>query len=163
MFSTKIIELTNELIFICRKKGIKIATAESCTGGLIAGCITSVSGSSDVFERGLITYSNNAKIDMLNVPIDMIITDGAVSKSVALAMSEGALKTTSAQLTVSVTGIAGPDGGTIEKPVGTVHIASARAGIRTIEQVYLFGGNRNEIRMSTVTKAIEMMLSQANQ
>ena len=161
MFSKKVIELTGELISVCRKKNIKITTAESCTGGLIASCITSVTGSSDVFECGFITYSNNAKSDMLGVPIDMIIADGAVSKTVAVAMSEGALKATPAKLTISVTGIAGPGGGTIEKPVGTVHIASARAEVSTIEQGHIFVGNRDEIRMASVTKAIEMMLNQA--
>ena len=160
MFPKDLIELTDKLISACRKKNTKIATAESCTGGLIAGCITSVAGSSDVFERGYNTYSNNAKSEMLNIPIDMIIANGAVSKAVAIAMCEGALKTAPVQLAVSVTGIAGPGGGTIEKPVGTVHIASARAGRRTIEKAYLFVGNRDEIRMSTVTKAIEMMLNQ---
>jgi nicotinamide-nucleotide amidase len=160
MFPKDLLKLTDKLISACRKKDIKIATAESCTGGLIAGCITSVAGSSDVFERGYNTYSNNAKSEMLNIPIDMIIANGAVSEAVAIAMCEGALKTAPVQLAVSVTGIAGPGGGTIEKPVGTVHIASARAGRRTIEKAYLFVGNRDEIRMYTVTKAIEMMLNQ---
>jgi nicotinamide-nucleotide amidase len=160
MFPKDLLKLTDKLISACRKKDIKIATAESCTGGLIAGCITSVAGSSDVFERGYNTYSNNAKSEMLNIPIDMIIANGAVSKAVAIAMCEEALKTAPVQLAVSVTGIAGPGGGTIEKPVGTVHIASARAGRRTIEKAYLFVGNRDEIRMYTVTKAIEMMLNQ---
>ena len=160
MFPKDLLKLTDKLISACRKKDIKIATAESCTGGLIAGCITSVAGSSDVFERGYNTYSNNAKSEMLDIPIDMIIANGAVSEAVAIAMCEGALKTAPVQLAVSVTGIAGPGGGTIEKPVGTVHIASARAGRRTIEKAYLFVGNRDEIRMYTVTKAIEMMLNQ---
>ena len=160
MFSKKLIKITEKLIFACRKEDIKLATAESCTGGLIAGCITSVAGSSDVFERGFNTYSNNAKSEMLNVPIDMIIANGAVSKAVAIAMCEGALKKAPVQLTVSVTGTAGPGGGTIEKPVGTVHIASARAGESTIEKSYLFVGNRDEIRLSTITSAIEMLLYQ---
>jgi nicotinamide-nucleotide amidase len=160
MFSRKLTELTVKLISACRKKNIKLATAESCTGGLIAGCITSVAGSSDVFERGFNTYSNNAKSEMLNVPINMIIANGAVSKAVAIAMCEGALKNAPVQLTVSVTGTAGPGGGTIEKPVGTVHIASARAGKSTIEKSYLFAGNRDEIRLSTITSAIELLLYQ---
>ena len=160
MFSKKLIKLTTKLIYACRKEDVKLATAESCTGGLIAGCITSVAGSSDVFDRGFNTYSNNAKSEMLNIPIDMIIANGAVSKAVAIAMCEGALKAAPVQLTVSVTGIAGPSGGTIEKPVGTVHIASARVGRRTVEQTHHFVGKRDEIRMSTVTRAIEMMLNQ---
>ena len=160
MFSQKLIGLTNKLISDCRKSDIKVATAESCTGGLIAGCITSVAGSSDVFERGFNTYSNNAKSEMLDVPINVILDNGAVSKATAIAMCEGALRMAPVQLTVSVTGIAGPNGGTIEKPVGTVHIASAREGRDTVEDVYLFSGNRNDIRMATISRAIEMLMSQ---
>ena len=97
---------------------------------------------------------------MLNVPIDVIIANGAVSKATAIAMCEGALRMAPVQLTVSVTGIAGPNGGSNEKPVGTVHIASAREGRGTIEKRYLFNGNREDIRIATITRAIEMLLSQ---
>ena len=160
MFPKELTELTNKLISNCRNQDIKIATAESCTGGLIAGCLTSISGSSDVFERGFNTYSNNAKVEMLDVPIDMIIARGAVSETVAIAMCEGALKNAPVQLTVSVTGIAGPAGGTHEKPVGTVYMASARDGRDTVSKCYIFDGNRDKIRVSTIKKAIEIMLSQ---
>jgi nicotinamide-nucleotide amidase len=160
LFPTELIELTNKLISGCRKNDLKIATAESCTGGLIAACLTSVAGSSDVFERGFNTYSNYAKSELVNIPRDVITANGAVSRIVALAMCEGALKISPVQLTVSVTGIAGPAGGTFEKPVGTVHIASARVGKSTIERSYFFPGNRNQIRLSTIEKALEMMLSQ---
>ncbi|HIF60415.1 MAG TPA: CinA family protein [Rhodospirillales bacterium] len=160
MFPKELTELTNKLISSCRNQDIKIATAESCTGGLIAGCLTSISGSSDVFERGFNTYSNNAKVEMLDVPIDMIIARGAVSETVAIAMCEGALKNAPVQLTVSVTGIAGPAGGTHEKPIGTVYIASARDGRDTVSKCYTFDGNRDKIRVSTIKKAIEIMLSQ---
>ena len=160
MFPEELTELTIKLISSCRSQDIKIATAESCTGGLIAGCLTSISGSSDVFERGFNTYSNNAKVEMLNVPKDMIIAHGAVSETVATAMCEGALKKAPVQLTVSVTGIAGPAGGTLEKPVGTVYIASARVGKNTVSNCYRFDGNRDKIRVSTIKKAIEIMLSQ---
>jgi len=160
MFPKELTELTNKLISSCRNQDIKIATAESCTGGLIAGCLTSISGSSDVFERGFNTYSNNAKVEMLDVPIDMIIARGAVSETVAIAMCEGALKNAPVQLTVSVTGIAGPAGGTHEKPIGTVYIASARDGRDTVSKRYIFDGNRDKIRVSTIKKAIEIMSSQ---
>ena len=160
MFPTELIELTNKLNSACRKNDIKIATAESCTAGLIAGCLTSVAGSSDVFERGFNTYSNDAKSELLSIPMGMITTYGAVSRAIAIAMCEGALKNAPVHLTISVTGIAGPGGGTIEKPVGTVHMASARVGKPTIEESYLFDGNRDQIRLSTIKKALELMLSQ---
>lgn len=160
MFTTKLKKLAIKLISACREKNIKIASAESCTGGLIAGCITSVAGSSDVFERGFNTYSNEAKSELLSIPIDVITSNGAVSKATAIAMCEGALKNAPVQLTISVTGIAGPRGGTIEKPVGTVYMASARVGKSTIEKYYLFSGNRDQIRLYTIEKALELMLSQ---
>lgn len=160
MFPEDIIELTKTLITNCRKQKIKIATAESCTGGLIAACLTSLSGSSDVFERGFNTYSNNSKVEMLNVPMDMIIEYGAVSEPVSIAMSKGALENAPVQLTVSVTGIAGPSGGSIEKPVGTVYIASVRAEKPTVKERYIFQGNRDEIRIATIREAIKMMLRQ---
>ena len=160
MFPSDITELTIELISKCRDAGIKIATAESCTGGLIAGCLTSVSGSSDVFERGFNTYSNEAKNEMLGVPLELIKGHGAVSEPVAGAMAEGALKNAPVQLTVAVTGIAGPSGGSPEKPVGTVQIASACEGKPTINEHFLFDGDRDAVRLATIKKALEMMLKQ---
>ena len=160
MFPSDITELTFELISKCRDAGIKVATAESCTGGLIAGCLTSVSGSSDVFERGFNTYSNEAKNEMLGVPLELIKEHGAVSELVAAAMVEGALKNAPVQLTVAVTGIAGPSGGTPEKPVGTVQIASACEGKPTINKHFLFEGDRDAVRLATIKKALEMMLKQ---
>ena len=160
MFPSDITELTFELISKCRDAGIKVATAESCTGGLIAGCLTSVSGSSDVFERGFNTYSNEAKNEMLGVPLELIKGHGAVSEPVAGAMAEGALKNAPVQLTVAVTGIAGPSGGTPEKPVGTVQIASACEGKPTINEHFLFERDRDAVRLATIKKALEMMLKQ---
>jgi len=160
MFPKELEELANTLITNCRTQKLKIATAESCSGGLIAGCLTSVSGSSNVFERGFNTYTNNSKTEMLNVPKELIIKYGAVSEVVSIAMCEGALKNAPVQLTVSTTGIAGPTGGTIEKPVGTVYIASARIGKTTLREHYMFEGNRNEIRIETIKEAIKMMLRQ---
>jgi len=162
MFSSDLTEKTSKLIAKCRDADIKIATAESCTGGLIAGCLTSVSGSSDVFERGFNTYSNEAKNEMLGVPLELIDQHGAVSEQVAGAMAEGALKNAPVQLTVAVTGVAGPSGGSAEKPVGTIQIASACEGKNTINERFLFEGDRDAVRLATVTAAIEMMLRQVS-
>jgi nicotinamide-nucleotide amidase len=162
MFPSELTELTTELIAKCRDAGIKIATAESCTGGLIAGCLTAVSGSSDVFERGFNTYSNEAKNEMLGVPLELINEHGAVSEQVAGAMADGALKKAPVQLTVAVTGVAGPGGGSAEKPVGTVQIASACEGKNTINERFLFEGDRDAVRQATVKTALDMMLRQVS-
>ena len=158
MFPSELTKLTAELIAKCREGKIKIATAESCTSGLIAGCLTSVSGSSDVFERGFNTYSNEAKNEMLGVPMEEIVAHGAVSEPVAKAMCEGALNNAPVQLTVAVAGVAGPGGGTPDKPVGTVQIASACEGKTTLNERFLFQGDRDAVRLATVEAAIKMML-----
>ncbi len=143
----------------CRKAGVMIATAESCTGGLIAGALTDIAGSSDVVDRGFVTYSNEAKAEMIGVPIELINRVGAVSKEVALCMAEGALARAHAGVTVAVTGIAGPGGGSDEKPVGLVHIASARKGYPTIHRECRFGPKtRAEIRHVTVLAALDLVL-----
>jgi len=135
-----------------------LATAESCTGGLIAALFTSISGSSAVFSCGLVTYSNESKMRILNVPENLLIQDGAVSESVAKSMAEGALLTGNAGISVAVTGIAGPNGGTQEKPVGLVHIAVAKVGSKTRHKRNVFNGDRDAIRMSTVAEALSMLL-----
>jgi nicotinamide-nucleotide amidase len=160
MFPIDLIALSNNLINTCREQNIKIATAESCTGGLIAGCLTSVSGSSDVFDRSFITYTNESKVSMLGVSLNTIMIYGAVSEPVAKQMCEGALKKAPVQLTVATTGIAGPNGGTPDKPVGMVQIASAFLHKPTISECYEFEGGRDAIRISSIIKAIEMMLKQ---
>lgn len=143
----------------CRKHGVMIATAESCTGGLIAGALTDIAGSSDAVDRGFVTYSNEAKNEMIGVPMELIQRVGAVSKEVALAMAEGALAHSRAGLTVAVTGIAGPGGGADEKPVGLVHIASARKGHPTLHRECRFGPqSRTEIRHATVLAALDLVL-----
>ena len=156
MFPSELTELTSDLIAKCREVNIKIATAESCTGGLIAGCLTSVSGSSDVFERGFNTYSNEAKNEMLGVPIKEIFSHGAVSESVAKAMCEGALKNAPVQLTVAVTGIAGPGGGTPEKPVGLVYVALAAPDGEWVEP-RVWNGNRWENKERSAEAALELL------
>lgn len=143
----------------CRKTGVMIATAESCTGGLIAGALTDIAGSSDVVDRGFVTYSNEAKAEMIGVPMELIDRVGAVSKEVALSMAEGALVHSQANVTIAVTGIAGPGGGSNEKPVGLVHIASARKGQPTLHRECRFGPKtRSEIRHATVLAALDLVL-----
>ena len=115
------------ILDLARERGIMIATAESCTGGLVAGAICSISGASDVFERGFVTYTNRAKSEMLGVPGDLIADHGAVSEPVARMMAEGALRESHGHVAVAITGVAGPGGGSPMKPVGTVHFAVARA------------------------------------
>ena len=124
-----------------KNKGLKIVTAESCTGGLIATKLTDISGASEVLERGFITYSNDAKIQMLNVPRETIEKFGAVSSETVKAMAIGALTASKADISVAVTGIAGPNGGTTEKPLGLVHIAVANKNGNVIHSHFIFKGN----------------------
>ncbi len=151
------IALAEEVLDACRAEGLKLAVAESCTGGLIAGCLTAVAGSSDVVERGFVTYTNEAKHDMLGVDAALIKTAGAVSEDVARAMAEGALAHSNAQIAVAVTGIAGPGGGSEEKPVGLVHIAAARDGGEILHGRHVFEGGRGAVRAQSVTAALEMV------
>jgi len=148
-----------QLLIACRDNKIKIATAESCTGGLIAGCLTAVVGSSDVVERGFVTYSNEAKSEMLGVPAELILRVGAVSEEVSRAMAEGALEHSRAQLAVAVTGVAGPGGGTVEKPVGLVHLSCARKGGSIQHERHMYEGDRDAVRRATVETALAMALA----
>ncbi|MGB1547743.1 MAG: CinA family protein [Alphaproteobacteria bacterium] len=156
-------EEADALLRFCHKKGLHLATAESCTGGLIAGCLTEIPGASDVLERGFVTYSNESKTALLGVPKEVIETEGAVSEAVALAMAEGAVEAAGVDLAIAVTGIAGPGGGTREKPVGLVHMAAAAKDARTLHVRQIFKGDRTEIRMKTVHAAIELLLKQAKE
>lgn len=149
---------TAALLDRARAAGVMIATAESCTGGLIAGLLTEIAGSSDVVDRGFVTYSNAAKTDMLGVPAALIDAHGAVSEPVARAMAEGALARSRAAVAVAVTGIAGPGGGSAEKPVGLVHFAVARTGQPTMHAEHRFGDvGRAAVRTATVETAVAMM------
>lgn len=150
------------LIKTAHAKGIMIATAESCTGGMVAAAITDVAGSSAVFDRGFVTYSNEAKQEMLGVPEALIATYGAVSAEVASAMAEGALAHSRANLSVSITGIAGPTGGSEAKPVGTVYIASALRRAETMVQHHSFAGNRAEVREAATEAAINLLILMFN-
>ena len=157
--SDSLIELSSDVLEACRQAGLRISTAESCTGGLIAGTLTEIAGSSDVVDRGFVTYSNEAKSDMLGVPSGLIARHGAVSEEVALGMAAGALAHSAADLAVAVTGIAGPGGGTAEKPVGLVHIAVQRAGAPAHHEEKRYGAlSRREIRLRTVEDALTMLM-----
>ncbi|MGH6889544.1 MAG: CinA family protein [Rhizomicrobium sp.] len=136
----------------------RIAVAESCTGGLLAGLLTEIAGASDVFERGFVTYSNRAKAELLGVPETLIAQDGAVCEAVARAMAEGALSNSPADVAVAITGIAGPGGGTAEKPVGLVHIAAARRGKETLHERREFGAiGRSAIRLKSAEAALRLL------
>jgi nicotinamide-nucleotide amidase len=142
----------------CRRAGVTIATAESCTGGLIAGTLTEIAGSSDVVDRGFVTYSNAAKSEMLGVDPALIARHGAVSEPVARAMAEGALARSGTARAVAVTGVAGPGGGSAEKPVGLVHFAVASSGAPTRHRAECFGDRgRSQIRLATVAAALAML------
>ena len=156
--NTEIEAIVPALADALRGAGLKIATAESCTGGLIAAACTTVAGSSDWFERGFVTYSNEAKIEMLGVPSALIGAHGAVSEAVARAMAEGAIAYSRAQLSVAVTGVAGPSGGSPGKPVGTVWLAWARAGKPTRAELLQLTGDRGAIREQSALQALQRLL-----
>jgi len=147
-----------DLLEACRAKGELIATAESCTGGLVSATLTAVPGSSDVFDRGFVPYSNTAKSEMLGVPYWLIERHGAVSEDVARAMAGGALAHSNASLAVAVTGIAGPDGGTPEKPVGLVHFAAGRPDGPMHHERVVFGDlGRAEVRRRAAERALSLL------
>jgi nicotinamide-nucleotide amidase len=145
-----------------RAGGLRLATAESCTGGLIAAACTAVAGSSDWFERGFVTYSNAAKTEAIGVDAALIAAHGAVSEEVALAMAQGTLARSQADLAVAVTGIAGPGGATPGKPVGTVWVALARRGAPTQAELLQLQGDRAAIRAQTVEYALQRLLALAS-
>ena len=161
MFAQDLMDQATALLQACREAGVMLATAESCTGGLIAGCLTEIAGSSDVVDRGFVTYSNQAKNTMLDVAMALIDSHGAVSEPVARAMAEGAIAHSDADLAVAVTGVAGPGGGTEDKPVGLMHLACARRGGETLHRAQRYGDlGRSGIREATVRTAFEMLAQQ---
>jgi nicotinamide-nucleotide amidase len=158
MFSSPLLRLAEVVLADARAQKLRIATAESCTGGLIGGLLTEIPGSSDVFDRGFIVYSNRAKTDMLNVPGDLIADMGAVSEAVARSMAEGAIENSNAHMAVSVTGVAGPGGGTKMKPIGLVHIAAARERRSILHEAHRFGDlGREEIRLKAVEASLLLL------
>jgi nicotinamide-nucleotide amidase len=158
MFPPDLLVRAAELIVRYRGLGLMVATAESCTGGLIAGLLTEIPGSSNVVERGFVVYSNAAKEELLGVPAEILARHGAVSEETAQAMAEGALSASRADVAVSVTGIAGPDGGTAAKPVGLVHFACARRGAPTVAREERFGDiGREGVRLASVRVGLELL------
>lgn len=158
MFSAELLEKAQDLLAACRQHGMKIATAESCTGGLISGLFTEIAGSSDVFDRGFVTYSNLAKRELLGVSSETLEAHGAVSEATARAMVQGALSMSVADLVIAVTGVAGPGGGSAEKPVGLVHMATGRRDGEVVHAAKHFGDiGRHEVRMATVDEAVSML------
>ena len=159
MFDTHLIEKAQRLLMLSGEKHQRVATAESCTGGLIAALLTEIPGSSLVIGRSFVTYSNRAKHEILNVPVDLLKQHGAVSEPVVRAMAQNTFDMTSAHLTVAVSGIAGPGGGSKEKPAGTVHMATATEN-SVIHKRHDFGDiGRTEVRLATVDAAMDMMLA----
>jgi len=155
LFSQSLKVLAESVVDVARDKKMRIVTAESCTGGLIGACLTEISGASDVFDQGFITYSNDSKITHLGVLRKTLFDCGAVSSEVALEMAEGALRASNADIAVSVTGIAGPGGGTANKPVGTVYLGIAfRAKDASHILRNSFSGDRMEVRLKTVEAAL---------
>lgn len=159
-FNDELLRNAETLLQQLRAKNLTLSTAESCTGGLLSALITEISGSSDVFSHGYITYANAAKTRMLAVPEAFITTHGAVSEEVARAMAEGALHASGASISIAITGIAGPGGATEHKPVGLVHFASARSGQSTLHQLQHFLGNRSDVRLAAVKAAMELLQRQ---
>jgi len=158
MFPPDLIARAVDLVARYKAAGLMAATAESCTGGLIAALLTEIPGSSSMLERGFVVYSNAAKQELLGVPTETLASHGAVSAETARAMAEGALRASRAEVAVSVTGIAGPDGGSTEKPVGLVHFACARRGKPTVAREERFGAiGREAVRLASVRVGLDLL------
>lgn len=157
MLNKNIIQSATETIEACKSTGLMVATVESCTGGLVAGALTAVSGSSDVLDRGFVTYSNEAKNEQVGVPMDLIEVHGAVSAEVAEAMARGGVERSNAQIAVAITGIAGPSGGTETKPVGLVHFGCFREGGSVALYHEIYKGDRDAVREASLLQALEMI------
>ncbi len=157
MLTPSILAAAESTLSLLRARGVMAATAESCTGGLIAAALTHIAGSSDVVDRGFVTYSNAAKTQMLGVDPALIEREGAVSEAVARAMAEGALQRSAAAVAVAVTGVAGPGGGSADKPVGLVWFGLARTARPTLVERHVFAGDRAAVRAATVASALRLL------
>lgn len=158
LFPTTCTALAVELLNACNRQGLRLATAESCTGGLIAGCLTEIAGSSAVVDRGYVVYDDRAKTEMLGVSVATLHRHGAVSEATAREMVAGALERSGCGLAIAVTGIAGPSGGSAGKPVGLVHLAAARHGASVVHARHVFPGDRGDVRLATVEAALALAL-----
>jgi nicotinamide-nucleotide amidase len=157
LFPQEMLQRAERLLAAARGKSVKLATAESCTGGLIAALLTEIAGASDVVERGFVTYSNEAKTEMLGVSPKLLLAHGAVSREVARAMAEGALARSGAGLALAVTGVSGPGGGSVAKPVGLVEFACAARGQPTLLRTERFGElGRSRIRLAAVATGLAL-------
>ncbi|MBI3444653.1 MAG: CinA family protein [Magnetospirillum sp.] len=154
MLPAPLTELAAKVLDSLKARGLRLATAESCTGGLVAAALTAIAGSSSVVDRGFVTYSNEAKAEMLGIPMPLIVDKGAVSREVAVAMAEGALSHSGADVAVAITGIAGPGGGSADKPVGLVHFARAATGQPTVHLQQVFEGDRDTVRLRAAMTAL---------
>jgi len=152
----KLIEKAKQTLAACRKGGVTVVAVESCTGGLVSATLTEITGSSDVVDRGFVTYTNKAKSELVDVPADLFPRVGAVSEEVARAMANGGLKRSNADISVSITGVAGP-GQSENKPAGLVHVCAVRRNGATVHECCHFDGNREAIRIASVIKAFEMI------
>jgi len=160
LFPVSMIEKAAAILAACKEQGKTIATAESCTGGLLSAILTELPGSSRMFTHGFITYANEAKIGLVGVDSTLIAQHGAVSEAVARAMAEGALKCSGADVSMAITGVAGPGGGSPSKPVGTVHVACAMKGVATVHQHQIFTGERSAIRMAAADCALGIIIAE---
>ncbi len=160
MFSGELLEQAGRLFRLCNEAGLRLVTAESCTGGLLAACLTEIPGASNLLDHGFITYSNASKTALLGVPEDVLESAGAVSIETACAMAKGALAETGVDFAIAITGMAGPGGGTPEKPVGLVHIAAAGHGLEILHARHVFQGDRTAIRLQSVHAAIDLLIKQ---
>ena len=161
MFDPETLALAEQVLARCRARNWRLATAESCTGGLVAAALTAIAGSSDVVERGFVTYSNEAKIKLLGVSADTIAAHGAVSAQTCAAMARGAIGHAPIDLAVSITGVVGPGGGTPQKPVGLVYLGVARKDGNARVERRIFPGDRTEIRNAAVLLALELLHDEA--
>ncbi|WP_239470322.1 CinA family protein [Archangium violaceum] len=152
-------ERARRVLEACRSAGVRLALAEASTGGLIAACLTDIPGASAVLERGFVPYSNEAKTEQLGVPVERMVAHGAVSEEVARALAEGALARSPADLALGETGIAGPTGGSVAKPVGLVYLAVARRGGSTLCERHVFPGDRAAIRRASAARGLDLLLT----
>ena len=161
MFEAETLTLAQSVLDACRARNWKLATAESCTGGLVVGALTAIGGSSDVVERGFVTYSNEAKSELLGVPPEIITAHGAVSAETAVAMARGAVARAPVDLAVSVTGVAGPGGGTPTKPIGVVLFGVARRDGTCRTERHVFTGDRMTVRQAALEAALKLLATEA--
>ena len=161
MFDPDSLKLAEAVLAACRTRSWRVATAESCTGGLVAAALTAIAGASDVVERGFVAYSNKAKTELLGVPAETIGAHGAISAETAAAMAQGAVLRAGVDLAVSVTGIAGPGGGTPQKPVGLVYLGVARKDAATRVERRMFPGDRAAVRQAALVEALALLQAEA--